>query len=89
MTKCSYYHLAATTAGALVTAGPSTLHTINVNTLGSGGVLTIYDGTDTSGAVVAIISTTVVKSNIYDVFCPNGIYLSLATTAADVTIAYQ
>jgi len=50
----SFFNFNANTAGTQVKTGVGTLLGLNVNTAGTGGanVITLYDGTSTSGAVL-------------------------------------
>lgn len=69
--------------------GDAQLWTVNVNTAAAGAVLTIYDGTSTSGAKVATIDASKNGSYCYGVVCKNGIFLDLAVGTADCTIGYR
>lgn len=83
-------HLAAN-ASTLVKTGAGTLHTININKLGAtANTMTVYDGIDNTGAVLAVIDTTAnAISRYYDVSFATGLYVVIATgTAPDSTISY-
>jgi len=80
------------TTGTALKIGGGTLHSIVINTVGSASnLLTIYDGTDTSGMVIAAIDTTAARGQfVYDVAFQTGLYAVLAAgTAADLTIAWR
>jgi hypothetical protein len=77
------------------------LHTITVNTAGTGTTLTVYDSSYTiSGSVVtmgnptnvlAVINTAVVGSYHYDVLLTYGLVVvpSSGSVNANITIAYR
>lgn len=86
----NYEHLASN-ASTLVKTGGGFLHTIVINKIGAtGNTLTVYDGTDNTGAVIAVFDTTsTVRPSPYDCVFKTGLYVTLASgTAADVTITY-
>lgn len=88
-----YTHISANTAGVQVgPVGTINLHTVSINTKGAAAnVLTIYDGTSTSGTVVAVYDTTAqVASLNYDITLQVGLFVVLATgTAADLTFSWS
>lgn len=87
-----YTHISANTAGVQVgPAGTIRLHAVNINTKGAASnLLTLYDGTSTAGAVVAVFDTTVSFGTFqYNVTLQVGLFAVLATgTAADLTISW-
>lgn len=81
----------ATNASTLVKTGKGVLHSVVINTKGAtANTLTLYDGIDNTGTVVAIIDTTLAQVVLtYDIAFATGLYATLATgTAANVTITY-
>ena len=76
----------------LITSIPSKLIRVVINKKGAtSNVLSLYDGADVNGRIIATIDTTVsVGTFDFDVLCPKGLYAKMATgTAADVTIVYN
>ena len=85
-----YYHINSTTTGVLVANGPVLLKKLTINNAGSAMVITMYDGTSTSGNVVAAVSSAPVGTLYYDAELVNGLYLVVsATTAGDATLVYM
>ena len=78
----SYAHFnAASTGEAVGDNTPKVLHAVTINSPGSGGTVTIYDGQSTAGTVVAAISL--------DVRCPGGLFIVITgATPPDITISY-
>jgi hypothetical protein len=92
----AYLHVNQNTlaAGAAVNANPgAVLKRVVINTVGAtSNQLTLYDGTSTSGKVVAVVNTTnaAVPSLDYNAVFSGGIwYTLLAGTAADLTFIFQ
>lgn len=82
-------HISANGSYAPAQANSKILLTVTVNALGSGGNrLTVYNGTDATGVVVAIIDVeSALGSFLYDIVCTAGLFFVLATgVAADLTI---
>jgi len=86
------YYFAHCTADAQVKSAAGRLHTVTINTVTTGGVLTIYDNTAESGTVIAVITLAANDKPVtltYDVLCGTGIYAGFdGTLAADVVISY-
>lgn len=80
----------------LVSGAPGALHTIVVNGLTTAGDITVYDGVDATGGVVAVLhldpTTSVSVQPItftYDVDIATGIYIAYdQSVVADLTVAY-
>lgn len=96
--SAGWKHLNANSASAVALAGVGQtaqviLRRVTINTAGAGGnTLTIYDSSDTSGTVVAVIDTT--RGNVaggeYDITLTKGLAVVLNTgTAADVTVIWD
>lgn len=78
MTAGSAFHL---TASSVVASGPGgVLHTVCVNTGSSGATLTLHDGTDSSGAVIAVISAAAPLCLTYDAGLVTGLYAAVSGT---------
>jgi hypothetical protein len=88
----SYAHVNANSSGVAIKAGGGTFHGVTINTKGAtANLLTIYDGTSTSGAVIAVIDTTATVGQLqFDIQFLNGLFYVLAAgTAADLTFSFQ
>ncbi|MBN1690446.1 MAG: hypothetical protein JW901_05455 [Dehalococcoidia bacterium] len=90
-----YKHCAAST---LVRTGACVLHAVVINdiSLADGVKVTIYDNTEASGDVIAIINIDATKTHfvnpvtlLYDVKCEKGIYASFSADEGDITITYK
>ena len=79
----SAFHVTAT--GVIAGSGGGVLHVVNVNTGASAATLTLYDGTSTSGAVIAVISAAAPLSLPYDAVLNKGLYAAVSG-AIDVTV---
>jgi hypothetical protein len=89
----SFFNFAATTAGTQVKTGDGTFLGLNVNTAGTGGanVITLYDGTSTAGAVIAIFPTTPVATfDVNPISFTTGLFVALTgtTTSGNITVVY-
>ncbi len=81
----------------LVKTGAGALHTIVVNGLTTAGDITIYDGVDDTGEVIAVLhldlTTSVSVQPItftYDLEISTGIYIAFdQSVAADLTVTYK
>lgn len=63
------------------------LHAITVNTLGTGLVITVGNGsTATGGNVIAVITPTTPHTFVYRCVCDRGLHLALAGSGFDVTV---
>ena len=84
------------TGSVLVHGAPGALHTIVVNGLTTAGDVTVYDGEDNTGDVIAVLhldpTTSVSVQPItftYDAKIATGIYLEYEQgTVADLTVTY-
>jgi len=80
----------------LVKTGAGVLHTIVVNGLTTAGDITVYDGIDATGAVIAVLHldpTTSISVQpitfVYDLKIVIGIYIAYGqAVAADLTVTY-
>lgn len=85
-----YRHVSTISSGLIApTSSGAVLWNVNVNTGSAGALLKIYDGTSTSGTLVASIDCSQIATLWYAVYCPSGIFFDLSVGAADVTIGYQ
>jgi hypothetical protein len=71
----------------LLKTGQCRLESLSVNT-GAAGSLTIYDGTDGTGAVVAVVDTTTAKSLNPAWMAHVGLYVT-QVGAADLTLVWR
>ena len=69
--------------------GDAQLWTVNINTAAAGAILKLYDGTSTSGTLVATIDASKNGSYCYGVVCKGGIFIDLSIGTADCTIGYR
>jgi len=77
--------------------GSGKLHTIAVNKHTDAAVLTIYDGTDATGAVIGVLTLVtaaagtpaVNPTRIYDVGFNDGLFIVASGAAADFTVSYK
>jgi hypothetical protein len=86
-----YLHVNANGTG-VVKAAPGTLLAVTINTKGAtGNTLTLYDNTTATGAVIAVIDTTVAPGSIpYDLAFATGLSYAMATgSAADITLTFK
>jgi hypothetical protein len=88
-----YASFSANTAGTQIKNGSGTLIGWNINTAGTGGanVLTLYDGTSTSGVVIGIFSTaSAVQLRPNPVSFSTGLFAVLTgtTTSGNITVLY-
>lgn len=84
------HHMAAN-GTALIRIGFGQFVSVTVNQKGvTGNLLTVYDGVDAGGTVVAIIDTaTALGTFLYDVVLKDGLFVALAGgAAADLTIVW-
>ena len=80
----------------VVSSRPGALHTIVVNGLTTAGDITVYDGVDATGSVIAVLHldpTTSISVQpitfIYDAVVGTGIYIAYdQSVAADLTVTY-
>lgn len=83
------FHLAAAGTETLAESGGCVLHAVVVNTAGaSGASVTLHDGSDVSGPVVAVIDATAVRGIVFDVLLAAGLTVVVAGTP-DVTVVVQ
>ena len=76
-----------TNTTTLVRSGPGFLYAVNVNTTAA-GTITIYDGIDANGTVIAVLKTSVEEhSYIYEVAVSKGITVVTAASS-DITVVY-
>lgn len=74
----------------VIKTGTGVLTGLVVNTIGTGSATaTLYDGIDTTGTVIAVISlTNSPRTFEYDVSFTNGLTMVLNSTTADITVVY-
>lgn len=90
-----YINFTATTAGTIINTGPGVLFGITFNNPAATGVITLYDGTSTSGTKIATI--TIPSSPQVFNWGPNnggfyyftGLFIVIATAAQDLTVSFR
>lgn len=86
MIRTRFAHITA--SGTTHVSPPlATLVSVNVNTAASGSTVTVYNNTDASDDVVAVIDGGTVASKGYMVYCDKGITVAV-TGSPDVTVGY-
>ena len=88
----NYSNLTATTTGTLIESGKGVLYSITFNKPVATGVITLYDGTSTSGTVIGTITVPANPQPVtlfYDIGYTVGLYVVVATAAQDLTISYK
>lgn len=86
----AYKHIAANNAGVLLQKGLTLLNKVVVNNTGTAWVITIYDGFDANGTVIAVLSA--LNGGNYDFECTltQGLFIvATGTTPGDCTIVYD
>jgi hypothetical protein len=87
----NYTNIAAQTAGVALRTGRGVLHAIAFNKPIATSVLTVYDGTSTSGTKIATITIPASPNTptlLYDVAFSTGLFVVMATADMDVTISW-
>lgn len=70
--------------------GNTRLYSVVVNTGVASAVLTLYDGTSSSGKKIATIDASAAKSNYYGgAICKDGLHAVLSGADADITIVAE
>lgn len=76
-------------AGTLIKAGPGLLGSVAINTAGTATTLTLRDGTDNTGSIIAVIDTGAQGSLQYGIPFTIGLYaVTAGSSPADITIGY-
>jgi hypothetical protein len=96
VTEFGYRHKHLTNSGVVLT-GAGILHTVTINRADTtaGATVTVYDGVDAGGVVIAIVcmdaAVYVIPATLtYDVVVVTGLYLAFsAAVSADVTVSYS
>lgn len=85
-----YSNLATTTTFTLK-VGTGVLHTLNINTAGSGSSISLFDNTVGNGPLIAVVNTGVFGGVlIYDaVFTTGLVAVTTGTTAANLTVTWR
>lgn len=86
----TYIHLtpASTTVNAKI--GPGVLHTVSVNEVGT-SIVTLYDGVDGSGTVVAKIDPSTRNTYLYDIAFTVGlsVVVGAGPGTLDATVSFR
>ncbi|MFA5071995.1 MAG: hypothetical protein WC511_06630 [Candidatus Pacearchaeota archaeon] len=86
---------AAAPTTTAITTGPVILSGLMINKATATGVITIYDGIDTTGTVVATITSpaTLLQNQLsidyHDICLKKGLTIVTATAAQDITVSYR
>ena len=84
-----YNHI-TTNTNTLLRSSPTILHTITINTIGSGETITVYDNSVCSTTVIAVITPAAGATFTFDVSTTNGLCITTAgTTPGDYTVAFR
>lgn len=83
---CKFTHTTANATTA-VKVGAGILASITVNT-GAVGTATVYNSLSASGAVVAVIDTSVVGTKVFNVAMTIGITV-VTSASPDITVTYR
>jgi hypothetical protein len=84
----SYLNISAATAGTQVKTGAGQLWTVAINNAASGSIITLYDGTSTSGTPIATIDGDVQVSLDYGLVFKVGLYV-VVTDAPNITVIFS
>ncbi len=87
-----YENITATTTGTTVKNGGGYLYSITFNKPVATSVITLYDGTSTSGTVIGTItvpSSPQPSTLSYNIAFNTGLFVVVATAASDITISYE
>jgi hypothetical protein len=86
----TYIHLtpASTTVNAKI--GPGALHTVSINEVGT-SIVTMYDGVDGSGTIIAKLDPGEKRTYIYDVGFTVGLSVVVGAGAGtlDATVSFR
>lgn len=88
----TYKNITAQTAGTSISTGAGALYSVTFNKPVATSVLTIYDGTSTSGtkiATVTIPSSPMPVTLFYNVEYTTGLFVVVATADMDLTINFK
>lgn len=86
----SSFHFAAANDATPALPPNTLLFDINVGTGAASAVITIYNGTSTSGAVIGIIDASARGTYNYGgIRCPAGLFVKLTGGNADATLTYS
>lgn len=75
-------------ASTLLSSGPTTLHSVVVNTGATGGTVTVYDGLDDTGTELCAIDGTAPRDLTYDISCAVGLFVVTVGSGIDVTVTH-
>lgn len=87
------YTFAHLTTTILIKSGIGFLNTVTINGVSVAGTLTIYDGTDATGSIMAIITLAVNPTPFtlhYETELTTGLYVTFTGgLTADITFSYR
>jgi len=90
----NYVHITTNTTTTPTTL-PCVLAGLTINKTTANGVITIYDGNDANGTVIAIITSpgTLIESQVsidfHDICLVEGLVIVTSAGAQDITVAYR
>jgi hypothetical protein len=88
-----YRHLSNADANSTVTvcATPCVLHLVTINTTSAQALTFLDKGINIANNTVAVLKASIVEDTyIYDVYCANGLQVTVpASYAGDATISYD
>jgi hypothetical protein len=73
-----------TASSVVAETGGGILHTLTVNKGAASATVTLYDGTSTGGAVIAVIDASAAQTFTYDAVLRSGLYIGVSGSI-DVT----
>jgi hypothetical protein len=87
-----FYNIATTSAGTLIVSGSGVLYNVVIGTPVANQVITVYDGTSTTGTLLSVITcvatTAPVGTILFNAYYKTGLYIVSTTGAANVTVTY-
>ena len=85
-----YSHITDTTT-TVIKEGPAIIHSVIIGSPTQNAVITIYDGVDDSGEVVAVMTTAaniLPRSVLINISLEVGLTVVTTTASQDITITY-
>lgn len=87
----SWLNITGATTSTVVKTGPGVVHTVTINTRGTGSVCTLYGDLVGEGSAIAAIDTTLsTTAFLYDIAFTSGLtVVTSGASAANLTISYS
>jgi hypothetical protein len=91
MSNATAQYISNTTSNPSATFGKGALlYSVIVGTAAASAVITIYNGTSSSGQVLGVIDASAVGNyNYWDMRCPNGLFVLQTGGSALVTVVAE